>query len=153
MTVFPIVDALDPKNIISFKLVRDATLFVEGQHVKDMAKLNRDLSKTIVIDWKPDCTKFHPENVMPVPRWRGNDDDVTLHHLSSFLLAIAQNNIEDVREVLTYYNQFDEPLEVFKEKQKKLIEMKEAEADEYSKTQQSQTPIKRWSPSFLKKSF
>lgn len=45
MTVFPLVEALDPKNIISYKLVRDATHFVDGHHVKSLDKLNRDLTK------------------------------------------------------------------------------------------------------------
>lgn len=45
MTVFPLIDALDPKSIISYKLVRDATHFVDGIHVKNLDKLNRDLSK------------------------------------------------------------------------------------------------------------
>lgn len=45
MTVFPLIEALDPKNIISYKLVRDATHFVDGHHVKSLEKLNRDLSK------------------------------------------------------------------------------------------------------------
>lgn len=85
MTVFPIIEALDPKNLISYKLVRDATNFIDGKHVKDLDKLNRDLSKVIVIDWDGSCTKYHPENVLTIPRWGGNDDDVTLIHLSSFL--------------------------------------------------------------------
>ena len=45
MTVFPIVEALDQRNLINYKLVRDATLFVDGCHVKDLDKLNRDLNK------------------------------------------------------------------------------------------------------------
>lgn len=45
MTVFPIIEALDPKNLISYKLVRDATHFVDGHHVKDLDRLNRDLTK------------------------------------------------------------------------------------------------------------
>lgn len=49
MTVFPLIEALDPKNIISYKLVRDATHFVDGHHVKSLDKLNRDLSKVKTI--------------------------------------------------------------------------------------------------------
>lgn len=45
MTVFPLIEALDPRNVISYKLVRDATHFVDGHHVKSLDKLNRDLSK------------------------------------------------------------------------------------------------------------
>lgn len=85
ITVFPIIEALDPKNIISYKLVRDATHFVDGVHVKNLDKLNRDLTKVIVIDWNMDSVKFHPDNVFHVPRWSGNDDDTTLLDLAAFL--------------------------------------------------------------------
>lgn len=49
MTVFPIIEALDPNNIISYKLVRDATHFYDGHHVKNLDKLNRDLSKVCIL--------------------------------------------------------------------------------------------------------
>lgn len=45
MTVFPILEALDPNNLITYKLVRDATNFTDGHHVKDLSKLNRNLNK------------------------------------------------------------------------------------------------------------
>jgi hypothetical protein len=44
-TVFPILDALDPNGYIMYRLVRDATHFVDGHHVKDLDCLNRELSK------------------------------------------------------------------------------------------------------------
>lgn len=85
MTVFPILDALDPKGFIMYRLVRDATHFVDGHHVKNLDNLNRDLSKVIVIDWDPNSTKLHPENTFHVERWSGNDDDSTLMELVAFL--------------------------------------------------------------------
>lgn len=85
MTVFPILDALDPKGYIMYRLVRDATHFVDGHHVKNLDNLNRDLKKVIVIDWDPNSTKLHPENTFHVERWSGNDDDLTLLELVSFL--------------------------------------------------------------------
>lgn len=45
MTVFPILDALDPNGFIMYRLVRDATHFVDGHHVKNLDNLNRDLKK------------------------------------------------------------------------------------------------------------
>lgn len=48
-TVFPILDALDPNGYIMYRLVRDATRFVDGHHVKDLGALNRDLSKVTTI--------------------------------------------------------------------------------------------------------
>lgn len=62
-----------------------ATHFVDGHHVKSLDKLNRDLSKVIVVDWNPHSTKFHPENSFNIPRWNGNDDDTTLFDLTAFL--------------------------------------------------------------------
>lgn len=85
MTVFPILDALDPHGYIMYRLVRDATHFVDGHHVKNLDNLNRDLSKVIVIDWDPNSTKLHPSNTFNVNRWQGNDDDTTLLDLVAFL--------------------------------------------------------------------
>lgn len=127
MTVFPIIEALDPKNCISYKLVRDATHFVDGVHIKDLSKLNRDLSKVIVVDWNPESVKFHQENVFQVPRWDGRDDDNTLVDLVAFLKTIAHTEINDVREVLKYYKEFDNPLHTFRMKQLELLEKMEAE--------------------------
>ncbi|XP_017784265.1 PREDICTED: mitochondrial import inner membrane translocase subunit TIM50-C-like [Nicrophorus vespilloides] len=149
MTVFPIIEALDPKNHINYKLVRDATLFIDGRHVKDLDKLNRELEKTIVVDWDGKSTNHHPENVFQIPRWKGNDDDMTLFHLSSFLLAISQNQIDDIREVVKYYNQFDDALATFREKQKQLIEL----AEEAASAPKPQSPVNKWTPNFFKRNF
>nr|CAD7452709.1 unnamed protein product [Timema tahoe] len=83
MTVFPILDALDPNGYIMYRLVRDATHFVDGHHVKDLDCLNRDLSKVRI--------------------------------------SIASENVKDVRDVLEYYRQYDDPLEAFRENQRKVL--------------------------------
>lgn len=132
MTVFPIMDALDPKGHVSYKLVRDATHFVDGVHVKDLSKLNRDLSKVIVIDWNLDAVKFHQENVFGIPRWHGVDNDTTLFDLTSFLKTVAQMEVEDVRNVLKYYKEFDNPLHTFRKKQLELLEQMEEEKNKKS---------------------
>lgn len=151
MTVFPLIDALDPKSIISYKLVRDATHFVDGIHVKNLDKLNRDLSKVIVVDWNLDSVKFHPENVFYIDRWHGNDDDTTLVDLAAFLRTIVESEIEDVRSVLKYYSEFENPLLTFRDKQKTLIEQQETER--LARIQQDSSVLKRWTPNFFKKPF
>ncbi|CRL08119.1 CLUMA_CG020881, isoform A [Clunio marinus] len=120
MTVFPVLDALDPNGFIMYRLVRDATHFVDGHHVKSLDKLNRDLSKVIVIDWNAHSTKFHPENSFNIPRWNGNDDDTTLFDLTSFLKTIVTADVDDVREVMLYYKQFSDPIEKFKSNQQAM---------------------------------
>lgn len=147
MTVFPILDALDPHGYIMYRLVRDATHFVDGHHVKNLDNLNRDLSKVVVVDWDPNATKLHPENTLNIPRWGGNDDDTTLFDLMAFLMTIASSEVDDVREVMTYYKQFDNPLAQFRENQRRLAEqMAEKEQEE---KQRAKPPVAKWRPSFL----
>jgi hypothetical protein len=43
------------------------------------------LLQVIVIDWNSDSLKFHPRNMLRLPRWKGNDDDQTLVDLGTFL--------------------------------------------------------------------
>lgn len=64
-----------------------------------------------------------------------------------FLLAVATAEVDDVREVLEYYRQFDNPLAQFRENQRKLYEqMQEQEKEKELKTRPA---VKRWTPSFL----
>lgn len=125
MTIFPVLEAIDQKHLISYKLVRDSTHFIDGHHVKNLDRLNRNLKKVIVIDWDAESLKFHSDNQFTLPRWEGNDDDITLIHLTSFLKTIAHTEIDDVREVLRYYKQFEDPLNEFRSKQKEYFEKKE----------------------------
>ena len=39
-------------------------------------------------------------------------------------LAIKQSDVDDVREVLRYYKQYDDPIEAFRENKRKLQVMK-----------------------------
>lgn len=132
-----------------YRLFRDATRFVDNHHVKDLDALNRDLSKVIVVDWNPDSVKLHPQNALVIPRWKGNDDDTTLYDLASFLKTIQSTSVEDVREVLNYYRQFENPLETFRENQRKLLTQLE---EQDSKMQKGGSGIikSRWTPSFIK---
>ncbi|XP_014479722.1 PREDICTED: mitochondrial import inner membrane translocase subunit TIM50-C isoform X2 [Dinoponera quadriceps] len=150
MTVFPILDALDPNGYIMYRLVRDATRFVDGHHVKDLGALNRDLSKVIVIDWNEKSVKLNPENAFRIPRWSGNDDDTTLYDLAAFLKTISTSNVEDVRDVLNYYRQFDNPLETFRENRRKLLQMQMEEEQNKAQQGNGQILTSRWKPSFLR---
>lgn len=75
-------------SLIDFRPLA-ATHFVDGHHVKSLDRLNRDLSKVIVVDWNPHATKFHPENAFNIQRWDGDDSDTTLFDLAAFLKSKA----------------------------------------------------------------
>ncbi|KAG5898463.1 hypothetical protein JTB14_015470 [Gonioctena quinquepunctata] len=125
MTIFPVIEALDSKSLISYKLVRDSTHFVDGHHIKNLDRLNRDLKRVIVVDWNSLSLKFQPDNHLKIPRWKGENEDLTLVDLTAFLKTIAQTEIEDVRDVLRFYKQFEDPLGEFRNKQREYLEQKE----------------------------
>uniref|UniRef100_A0A0V0G8C3 Mitochondrial import inner membrane translocase subunit TIM50 n=1 Tax=Triatoma dimidiata TaxID=72491 RepID=A0A0V0G8C3_TRIDM len=151
MTVFPILDSLDPNGYIMYRLVRDATDFIDGHHVKNLDCLNRDLKKVIVVDWNSNSVKLHRNNTFLIPRWKGNDDDTTLVDLAAFLRTIASNNVEDVRDVLVYYRQFDNPVEAFRENQRKLLEQMEEKEKYEQQKRQNPSLASRWPNHFLKR--
>ncbi|XP_050312740.1 mitochondrial import inner membrane translocase subunit TIM50-C-like [Anthonomus grandis grandis] len=143
MTIFPVIEALDSKGLISYKLVRDSTHFIEGHHVKNLNKLNRDLDKVIMIDWNSDSVKFNRDNHFVLNRWLGADEDSTLYELTGFLRAIAQTDIQDVREVIKFYKQFDDPLTVFKQKQAELLEAQQKRQEKSGGGAQPHEAVKR----------
>lgn len=55
--------------------------------------------------------------------------------------------MDDVREVLTYYHQFDDPLAKFRENQRILAE--QLEEQERVVHNKPASPAKKWTPSFL----
>ena len=132
---FPIVMSLDQKGYVLYRLFRDATRYdaTDGAYIKDLDCLNRDVKKIIVIETDHKSVKKHPNNAILLQPWKGEDGDDTLPVLAAFLRAIAASNVDDVRPVLEFYSQFDNPLEAFKERQLKLIR---AEQQSASKAQQ-----------------
>ena len=124
-TAFPIIDTLDQHQCVMFRLFRDATRYESGVHMKDLDCLNRDLSKVIIVDCDPNAVSLQPRNAICLKKWLGNDDDKTLVDLGTFLRTIATSGVEDIRTVLDHYNQFDDPLEAFKQNQARLQEEQE----------------------------
>lgn len=122
MTADPIITKIDPENFIMYRLYRDATRYQDGEHIKDLNCLNRDLSKVIMIDWNREAYRLTPDNGLKIAQWTGEMRDTTLGELAEFLRAIAVSKVDDVRPVLRYYNEFDKPLEKFHENQRKLKE-------------------------------
>lgn len=119
----PIVEALDSKQKIMYKLYRDCCKYMNGVYVKDLSKLNRDLSKVIYIDFDPESFRFNPENVLRLPKWNGTLDDTALVDLAELLKTIHLSDVDDVRPTLQYYSQFDDPLKEFRERATRVAEL------------------------------
>lgn len=61
--------------------------------------------------------------------------------------AIVTADVDDVREVMMYYKQFADPIEQFRENQRKLLDQMEEKQRE--EQQKSPSIVKKWTPSFL----
>ena len=48
------------------RLYRDSTLYKDGKHVRDLSKLNRELSKVMLVTSDPDALYLNPENAIKV---------------------------------------------------------------------------------------
>lgn len=56
-----------------------------------MERINRDLTKVIVIDWNSSWTQLQPNNTLIIPRWNGDDNDNSLIDLAEFLKGLIIN--------------------------------------------------------------
>lgn len=134
MTFFPIINGMDPQGQhIMYRLFKDATHYVDGHHVKNLDALNRDLGKVIVIDWDKNTTKAHPQNTLTLKKWKGDNSDRSLIGLAQLLHAISDSDVDDVRDILAYYQQFEDPIEAFRENQRKLQEEMQLEEERKKK--------------------
>ncbi|KAK4097148.1 HAD-like protein [Parathielavia hyrcaniae] len=96
----PLVRKLDPYRFIMWPLFREATKYQDGEIVKDLSYLNRDLSKVIVIDTEAKHVRLQPENAIILPKWTGDAKDKELVSLVPLLEFIHTMQYSDVRKVI-----------------------------------------------------
>jgi import inner membrane translocase subunit TIM50 len=85
-TATPILEKLDPYHFfIQYHLFRESCKVHNGQVVKDLSYINRDLSKVIVLDTEPEVLPGHMNNAVIVPKWKGQPGDKGLVSLIPFL--------------------------------------------------------------------
>lgn len=98
-----IVEKLDPLHAyITYQLYKEHCLYKDGSHIKDLSKLNRDISKVLIIDVDEESIKLQPENAIKLPKWEGKADD-ELIKLIPFLEYLATQQVKDVRPILASY--------------------------------------------------
>ncbi|KAK1752796.1 mitochondrial import inner membrane translocase [Echria macrotheca] len=107
----PVLRKLDPYHFIMWPLGREATKYRDGEIVKDLSYLNRDLSKVIIIDTHPQHVRAQPENAIILPKWTGDPKDTKLVSLVPFLEFIHTMDYSDVRKVIKSFEGTDIPTE------------------------------------------
>ena len=95
-----VINGLDCKNNISFKLYRQHINFVNGCIIKDLSKLGRDISKVIIIDNIEENFSLQPDNGLNICDFEGDENDNELNFLLYDLLDIVKINGLDVRKKL-----------------------------------------------------
>lgn len=90
----PLLDLLDPHRVIRTRLFRESCVYYEGNYVKDLSLLDRDLKHSIIVDNSPNSYLFQPENAIDCSSFIDDPNDRELPQIAGFL-----KDIEDVEDV------------------------------------------------------
>jgi RNA polymerase II subunit A small phosphatase-like protein len=94
----PLLDLMDPLDIVKWRLFRESCCPYEGNYVKDLTCLGRDPAKTIIVDNSPHSYVFQPYNALPIGTFINDMEDQELLDMVPVLQKIE--GVADVREVL-----------------------------------------------------
>lgn len=95
----PVMDLLDPLKLVQLRLYREHCVLVGGCYVKDIAKLGRDLRRTVIVDNSPLSYVLQPENAIPITAFFTDDND---RELDKTLAVLEQaRHLKDVRKAFS----------------------------------------------------
>jgi CTD small phosphatase-like protein 2 len=96
--VFVIFVSPPDGKYIQHRLFREACLSVEGNFLKDLNVLGRDLSKSVLVDNSPHAFGYQVDNGIPIESWFDDPNDTELLKLERFLKSL--HGAKDVRNVI-----------------------------------------------------
>eukprot|EP00879_Flechtneria_rotunda_P000046 GHRR01000076.1.p1 GENE.GHRR01000076.1~~GHRR01000076.1.p1 ORF type:complete len:396 (+),score=164.29 GHRR01000076.1:1422-2609(+) len=120
----PVINKIDPHRAIQYRLYRQDTQYVNGKHVRDLSKLNRDLSQVLFVSANPAAYAFQPENTLKLKPWNHSSADTALLDLIPFLQMVQEVAVQDVRDVVRSYDGEDDAAAAFKQRMAQLAQSK-----------------------------
>ena len=73
--------------------------------MKDLSRIGRQLTKTIIVDNIAENFALQPGNGVLIKTWISDPKDTSLFELAPLLLKVVESQTEDVRELLKFYQQ------------------------------------------------
>ncbi len=92
-------------DIIKYRLYRQHTSIIGCNVYKDLSKIGRDLSKTIIIDNLRENFKMQPNNGIFIKTWTSDINDTQFRDLKKVLKEIVEFNVPDVRVIISKINE------------------------------------------------
>jgi len=98
-----ILNQLPGTQHLSYRLYRHHCVTYEKGFFKDLSKIGRDLSRTIIVDNNPENFRPHIENGIFIKTWIDDEKDRALPEIQGLLKQIAMKKVKDVRKALQLF--------------------------------------------------
>ena len=96
---------MDTSKTISHRLYRNHTTVADNIYQKDLSRLGRDLSKTLIVDNNAENFQLQPDNGVYIKSWYDDPNDTALLQLSPLLIDIVKKGYDDVRVAMRWFRE------------------------------------------------
>jgi len=89
----PVIEFIDRSKVVSSRLFRNECLNYNGNYIKNLSLLGRDLKRVVIVDNSPISYAFHPHNAIAITSWFNDSSDRKLEEVYEILkkLSVVDN--------------------------------------------------------------